>query len=177
MSIRQRGRVCRLDQLLGDSYQLLAFHELSPEYQLAIAHYMAIDGEAWDCLFSEEIARIQSPVAALRDALRTYVCEYGDTRWGLVELPADSLKAAIMADIEIKSDFETWDAYAAWYCKGVVPTHPLSERWPVILSSDDEETLRDGWHRCHCYMRRGDSTIPAVFYPEKRHALRVRFGS
>lgn len=173
MPTKQRGRVGRLDRLIGENYRLLAFRELSSEYQLAIAHYMTIDGEAWECHFSEAIAQAQSPVAALRDALNIYAHEYGDTRWGVLELPADTLKAAIMADIELKSDFDSWNAYAAWYCKGAVPNHPVSDRWPVILSSNDEETLQDGWHRCHCYLRRGDLSVPAVFYPEKRHERRA----
>jgi hypothetical protein len=39
----------------------------------------------------------------------------------------------------------------------------------VILSSSDDETLQDGWHRLHSYVRAGHADIPAVFYPEQRH--------
>ena len=56
------------------------------------------------------------------------------------------------------------DDYAAWYAEATdVPDHGPDQRWPVLLSDNDEETLVDGWHRLHSYLRAGHADIPCVF--------------
>lgn len=37
----------RHDTLVGDSYEIMPFRDLPKPYQMAIAWYMAVDGEAW----------------------------------------------------------------------------------------------------------------------------------
>jgi len=41
----------------------------------------------------------------------------------------------------------------------------------VLLSYDNYETLTDGWHRLHSYMRDGADEIPALFYPLSHHLV------
>jgi hypothetical protein len=75
------------------------------------------------------------------------------------------MKASVLGNVEIATGFATWEAYANWYAKnGDVPVYPEAERWPVILSSSDEETLDDGWHRMHAYIASEHLTVPAVFF-------------
>jgi hypothetical protein len=159
----------RMDDLAGKNYRIIAFRDLPVSHQLAIAHYMAIDGEAWDILFDASVFGAEAAKAALVATLPDYVREYGDSAWGVVDIPVDSVKRAVLADEELASSFSSWKDYAAWYCKGGIPEHGPVNRWPVILSSSDDETLQDGWHRLHSYVHAGHADIPAVFYPEQWH--------
>lgn len=153
----------RTDSLIGDRFRVLQFRNLPLSHQLAIAWYMAIDGQAWDYFIDENISEAEEVKAALVVAMPNYVREYGETLWGTADLPVDRVKTAVMADEEISSSFHSWDDYAVWY--GDVPEHGPANRWPVLLSSSDYETLQDGWHRLHSYIRAGHTDIPAVFYP------------
>jgi hypothetical protein len=51
------------------------------------------------------------------------------------------------------------------------PEHGPDDRWPVLLSDQDFETLRDGWHRFSSYVRGGHTDIPTIFPPKTRHFL------
>jgi len=193
----------RHDALVGDSYEIIPFRELPKPYQMAVAWYMAVDGEAWtdvDFLGDEEPpprpsesipkaewkklpeekwralenewhdnwkARLKELLEA---ALPEFVREYGDVPFGVATVPTDAMKASVMADDEIRDDFESWDAYQAQYNAGATaPEHGRTDRWPCIMASHEDETLQDGWHRFHSYCRAGDVDIPVVFYPEQRH--------
>jgi hypothetical protein len=84
--------------------------------------------------------------------------------------------AAVIQDPEIAGYWADWKSYHDGYCAphaGGVPDHPRTNRWPVILSSTNEETLQDGWHRLHCYVRQRARLIPAVRYPKPHHAAKL----
>ncbi len=157
----------RMDDLIsGKNYQILCFRDLPATHQLALVRNMAVDGDAWEVFYDDSCF----DNTALIDALPDYVREYGDGVWGAVTLPSGCVKKAVMADEDIESSFSCWEDYAAWYCKADdVPHHDHENRWPVILSSEDYETLLDGWHRLHCYMRDGHKDIPAIFHPDEQH--------
>ena len=150
---------CRMDDLVGDEFQIVSFRHLPVTHQLAIAHYLSIDCGSWQCFYEGD-----------EPSLGEYVREYGDQSFGVIDLPSQRVTQSVMADRELATTFTSWEQYAAWYCAaGDVPEHDSEHRWPVILSQDNEETLRDGWHRFHCYMRSGCNNIPAVFFPAERH--------
>ena len=153
----------RMNSLIGEDFRIHQFRSLPLSHQLAIAWYMAIDGQAWDCFIDENIRDEEEAKAALMAAIPNYAIKYGDTLWGTADLPVDRVITAVMADEDISSSFHGWDDYAVWY--GDVPEHGPANRWPVILSSSDDATLQDGWHRLHSYIRAGHLDIPAVFYP------------
>lgn len=155
----------RIDKLIArlTAVQEVAFRDLPLSHQLAIVQYMAVDGEAWDILF-EDSADAEAVKASLVTAMPAYVQRYGYKKWSVAVIPVDVIKEAVMADEEIAGAFACWDDYAAWYgASGCVPSHGPENRWPVILSGDDYETLADGWHRLHSYIRAGHADIPAVF--------------
>ena len=129
-----------MDDLVGDEFQILAFRDLPVTHQLAIAHYMSIDCGSWQCFYEGDKA-----------SLCEYVREYGGQLFGVIDLPSQRVTQSVMADPELATSYSSWEQYAAWYCAaGDVPEHDPEHRWPVILSQDNEETLRDGWHRFHC---------------------------
>lgn len=161
----------RLDDLLAERHQIVAFRNLAEPYQLALVHYMAVDGEAWDALSEVPYGASADEIRnAIIGALPQYVGRYGDCQFGVVALPVGDVLRSVMQDEEIRDAFSDWAHYHAWYLGcGDVPEHGPTDRWPVILSGYDDETLQDGWHRLHSYVRAGHSDIPAVFYPELRH--------
>lgn len=150
---RERNSESRLKKLVGDDYQVVAFKDLPLHYQMAIAQY-----PDWDGASKDELMAI----------LPEYIRENGEDKWGVKTLPVDAVKTAVMADEDIASSHPTWEAYAEAYCDDDVPHYGSEDRWPVILSGDDYETIYDGWHRMHSYVRSGHADIPAVFWPPKR---------
>ena len=162
----------RMDTLLGSDYSIVPFRDLPRPYQLAVGHYMAIDGEAWAEALPKNAfwpSREQQR-AGLGRALPRIVELFGDIPFGVARLPSEKLRTAIMQTIEMSQSFATWEAYHAWYIKGGdIPAHGKTNRWPVILSDFEDEFIQDGWHRLHCYLKRADDDIPAVFYPRDHH--------
>ena len=165
----------RMDRLLGDAYRILPFSALELPYQLSVAHYMAVDGEAWADILP--VWRVRLTPAEVRAELTRWMPEFvaqvGQSLFGVALLESQAVRDAVMQDAELSRDFQCWDDYHAWYNTGSVPDHPTTDRWPVILSDHNDETLQDGWHRLHCYLRRQDETIPVVFYPRERHLQRM----
>lgn len=127
----------------------MPYRKLSVPAQLAIARYMAVDGEAWTLPMNWTKRNF-------RKLLRHFRSEYGHVKFGYVILQMTELLKAIEKDgIDIGE-----------YVKGgYTPLHPKANRWPVILSGFNDETLQDGWHRLRDYLGQGAITVPAVYYP------------
>jgi hypothetical protein len=173
------------DALVGDHYELTAFRDLPEPYRLAIVHYMAVDGVAWD--LGDEGEDDPLPGAAgppgdrradrerilhrLRCAMPRLVDEHGDAAFGVASVPMSAARGHVMARGDLATDWKgDWDAYHAWYAgNGDVPDHAPAERWPCIMSGFGDEAFEDGWHRFHAYARAGHADVPVVFYPEARH--------
>lgn len=145
----------------------MPFRNLPRPAQLAMAFYMAVDGEAWP-LPPKYVPYEVSFRTIKRDfpsMLPWFVKEYGDRKFGYVEIPTEILIREIMADADIEDQFKEFADYHRWYVKhGPMPRHEPRNRWPVILSSEEDETLQDGWHRFHDYVRQGAEIIPALYY-------------
>lgn len=166
----------RLDRLIGDGWSILPFKQLELPYKLAVAYYMAVDGEAWCDVLPPWRGRATSAQVrqTLLDHMHAFDAAYGDVPFGIVMLPSQAVRDAIMESPDLSEDHQTWESYHAWYSKsGQIPNHPKDGRWPVVLADFEDELLEDGYHRLHCYLRRGDETIPAYFYPRPRHLARM----
>lgn len=154
-----QGKVCRMDDLVGKDFKILAFRDLPLSHQLSIAQFLPL----------EEGAEGETP-ASLKALLPAYLIQHGDDEWGVLNIEAERLKQSVMADEDRATGSETWEEYTAAYCAGGdVPHYDSDDRWPVLLSADNYETLLDGWHRMHSYMRSGAAHVPAIFAPEERH--------
>ncbi len=140
--------------------KVMPYRDLPVPAQLAIGWYMTVDGEAWKVPpdFSER---------PLKAVLPWLVRRYGSTRIGYVEIPTKALMDVISEDEEFgERGIRDFDDYHEWFIsQGGMPDHPRKGRWPVILSSFEEETLQDGWHRLHDYYSKGAKKIPAVYFP------------
>lgn len=164
--------VSRLDQLIGPQAELRRFGDLPRPYQLALVHYMAVDGEAWPALFTRRHRwSRRRATAILAAALPQYVDLVGSCLFGVARLSVSTVKHAVLQDPEIAGHYADWNAYrnGMWAGRSGIPNHATTRRWPVILSSTDDETLQDGWHRLHCYLAQGARFIPAVYYPQPQH--------
>jgi hypothetical protein len=135
------------------------FADLSRDAQRSMSCYMAWCGEAWDN-YGKDFIDFES-------VLDRHVEVHGDMKFGLVTIPVADLCAAIMGDEGIVDDFASFNDYHEWYLSlGNTPRHPVGSVWPVILSDFDFETLQDGWHRFHHYVRERVQEIPALYYIE-----------
>lgn len=160
---------------------IISFAELPEVAQLALAHYMSIDGEAWPIpvVLADEmdeiwlgynparrdIERERLQKEAFVNALPYYIAEYGDFQIGYHPcIPTEDMIAAVMVDLV--EGFGDWGGYHNWYvAHREMPDHNLDKvLWPVILGSWTDEVLEDGWHRFHHYVRSGVKCIPALYY-------------
>lgn len=157
--------------------RIMPYRNLPIEARHAIAYYMAIDGEAWDC--PKRLDDSWTPRGQLmtrfKRAHRFFVNRYGDQRFGYVELPTRQLVEAAWEyrqQFPIDHRFTTLDDYHRWYLsERDAPSYGKSV-WPVILngSQDDDGAglLQDGWHRFHGYVAHGVEMIPCVWYAQVR---------
>ena len=162
----------RTDALISNDYSIQRFSDMPAPYQMAIIWFMAVDGEAWDGVDLSSLSW-DDPKSELIRLIPEYVALYGETLFGSAVLSASVIQESIMGDCEIAEDFSSWEEYHSSFLAAGAPEHPESDRWPLILSGDDGETLRDGWHRFHSYVRDGATVIPCVFFPEDRHLSAV----
>jgi hypothetical protein len=162
-------RTKKLIQTFGG--EVMQFRNLPIPAQLAIAWYMAVDGEAWELPSEYYQASVQElKELGFRSFLPWIRRKYGSKKFGYVEIPMEVLIKQVMRDEWMKEDFhqmKDFEQYHRWYVKqGGMPNHSTTQLWPVILSSDyNEETLQDGWHRLNDYYRKGVEVVPAVYFP------------
>lgn len=160
----------RMDTLIGESYSIQKFADLPQHYQMAIAWYNVMECEGWEDISTPEWETDAEAKAGLAALLPKYVEKYGEDLFGTITLSANALTASVMRDEDIADSYQSWDDYHTDYVRGGdVQAHPKANRWPVLLSYDNYETLWDGWHRFHSYIRDGDVEIPAIFHPMDHH--------
>jgi hypothetical protein len=155
--------------------QVMPFAQLPQEAQLSMAHYMALDGEAWhpSPQFEDKAYRHPSNrgwfTRHLKADLPHYIAKYGKERFGLVQIPMAKLTEAVWlsSPSDLQKDFAGFDEYHEWYVSNNDTPEHNGSRWPVILASDQDEeaVLQDGWHRFHSYYRDHARIVPALYYP------------
>lgn len=166
--------------------RIVLYRDLTIESQMAIAHYMAIDGEAWDTTRELENAfekhRSRFPSAkATASKLATkawaetfakfipyYVKKYGHLDFGYVEIPTTVLCDTILKhNPDLKEYFSFTSYHKTYDARGYKHQATSDKPWPVILHCED--ILQDGWNRFHQYVKRKLPTVPAVWYPHKQN--------
>jgi len=152
----------------------VAYKNLPRSHQLAIAHYMAIDGEAWEVEYEFEGGGSGYIKDQLKKALPLFIKKYGRCRFGIDEVSPVLLIEKIMKLEHIQKDFGSFNEYHKWYKKNcTIPRHNKINRWPCVMDSTTDliynGVLEDGWHRFHRYIEAGHKTIPCVFYLPKEN--------
>jgi hypothetical protein len=156
--------------------KVVPFSQLPESHQRAVAHYMAVDGEAWplyeDLAKGLPVGTPQWSQQYLDRAMPRYLAdpEIAGTPFGMTEIPMQHLTRAIMdKNHDVNGLGGDWDKYHAWYCnRGDMADHDVSKPlWPVFLDRYYPDVLQDGWHRLHDYYRKGVQSVPAVFYPDR----------
>jgi len=162
-------RTERLAKTFGG--KIMLYKDLPIPAQLAIAHYMAIDGEAW--ALPELVTHVWSTrkiKSHLPKMLPYFRAKYGKTKFGYVHIPMEALIDSIVNDENFVAIEQSEDDFRARLGKSSVgfriPNHPTTNRWPIILSSNDYETIQDGWHRLGAYYKQVLAPVPAVYYHE-----------
>lgn len=161
---------------------VLPYRDLPRPHQLAIAHYMSIDGDGWDFVndnwrkhpywkkdfhTNKDQENYDNYVfRTMKKNIGHFIQKYGKTMFGIGELPTDVAVSKIVFGWP-SPKITTPEAYKVWVKANTgIPKHPKNNKWPVILDSyyDGNNLLQDGWHRFNCYLLRGDKTIPFVYY-------------
>lgn len=177
------------EALFDNDFEILQFKNIYKSAQLAMAWYMAVDGEAWSDIWKdvslpywkdsfsnpEYHAEMRS---LLENALPSLIDKYGDVEFGIGHWPTSEIILSIAHDEQILADQsaqhtletykpgrETGSALNGYYRT----SYPEENRWPVILSNFDDETLQDGWKRFSLYTQSGYSHTPVIFYPNEWH--------
>lgn len=167
--------------------EVLKYRDLPKEAQLAIAQYMAVDGEAW--LFEDTVLfegledrpvgcspadslriqdRNQNKIAGqIEEILPTIIERKGDSEFGIVDvLTKELIREMWGTNSLLVEEYDTFEEYHEWFVSsdsGYMRDNPT---WPVILSSFDDELLQDGWHRFHSYVKIGAEKITCIWYPD-----------
>ncbi len=154
--------------LFDQGFEIVRYRDLSRPYQLAIAWYMAIDGEAWNDLIPFEehtIPEYSTDVDAWRnlmlrlldEAMPKFLESYGDVEFGVGLWSTENLLRSIVDDSDV--DGTTFKEFRDSYKKpirGLASSYYEEEkRWPSILSGFSDETFQDGWNRFHTYVSNG----------------------
>ena len=169
--------------------KVVAFKDMPKPYQMAIAWYMAVDGEAWDIFYSapDNNVSYEKHTKALRAWMSRnmdlYVSRYGKKKFGMLTVPmADFARLAYEYSVTAHSDLfeveyiKSFEDYHKWYMKqskGEFKLH-TETTWPGILNDfekDESGILQDGWHRFNTYYKKGLKKMPLVYYPYQRRLI------
>jgi hypothetical protein len=164
----------RRDALIGSDYQILPFSQLPVPYQLAVAWYMGMEGDAWEVDIEGAQTDTTDPMVAFEASLPRFVEAYGHERFGITTITAQQAKDGLMSNTDIAQDFQSFEDYQKWYLDHCdVPEYGEEGRWPVILGYGDDEVLYDGYHRLHSYLRADHADVPVIFFPDRKHLQNV----
>lgn len=153
----------RLNVIMKENFQAQKFENLSIPCQSAIIWYMAIDGCAWDKVDLSSFTNDEDIKKSLTSLIPQYIKHYGKIEFYFGIIDVEVVKKSVMNDEDISSEFSSWHEYHNWYLSlGDMPNHPKKDKWPIILSSDDHETIHDGWHRFHSYAKNNEKHIPVI---------------
>ncbi len=139
----------------------IKFKDLQPTAKYAMAHYMAIDGEAWELspLINKAVGKSLKTIKnSLIKSIGFYTKLYGNKKFGFVNLPTQ----------EFLSFF-----YNGSYPKAKELHEKRKVIWPIIISLNEVDEynplpVEDGWHRLSDYVTMGLKTIPCLYYLESQ---------
>lgn len=167
--------------LFNNDFGIKTFAELDRVSQLAIAWYMGIDGEAWEEFMhfdehtwpdvKEDYSGWKSKMLEIIDqALPEILKRHGQRNYGVGTWPASDLLASVADDETFQRPVsEITEMFNKEIELYHTTRYPHENRWPVIMSSREDETFEDGWHRFHIYVSNGHPDIPIIFFPEDWH--------
>lgn len=148
--------------------EILAYRNLSPPAQCALAHYRAIDRNDWERPASIPFlmkARTPQFIKTLRRARIDFVRRHGDEEFGVVTFPRQVAIDLCWATMEPYQNYPSFAKYHRWYLGHVTDKHPPEDRWPAILDWQGAAFLQDGWHRFHRYLDLGVEELEFLYYP------------
>lgn len=94
--------------------------------------------------------------------------------FGVASIPMEMMQLQVMNDPGRRIDFSCFSEYHEFFMRPSVegkrvPHHSVRKMWPVFLSgrNRERETIVDGWHRFHAYVRAGAKKIPLIWYADE----------
>jgi hypothetical protein len=144
--------------------KVIYFKYLPMPHKLAIAWYMAIDGDAWRLPFDSYWADTDTNKLKRLFIKNVYKFDeqYGNKKFGVINIPVEVCKEEVMKHLQ--GDFKTFNDYHTWYVSHSREKHTRRNAWPCILSDFKGEFFQDGWHRFHRYIDLKMENIPCICY-------------
>ena len=158
------------------------FRDLPTNHQMAVIWYMYCDGNAWVPPYDDAIGfqsdwkkQERDTKREIRTHLQKWINQYGDTEWGMAEIPTlalvDYVWRCLITHGTWNEEFDSWKEYHEWYYQDALrksgKRHNMKDRWPCIWSLDlgygVTDPIEDGWHRFHAYVRANHSTVPVIY--------------
>lgn len=148
---------------------MVCYRDMPETHQLAIAHYMSVDGAAWaynhpafeDWLWGEgtpyEPQMRLEMLEDLRKFLPRFIEHFGGVPFGMADLPCQDLQEVIKECNPYYEESDFLNAVSQIRGSYETPT------WPSILH-DSEEILQDGWTRFHDRISLKIEMTPVVWY-------------
>lgn len=142
-----------------DFLKTVSFQELPFEYQKSLIIYM-YEGPVVDWSIDQRIDEIAKNDELIKILINDYMSvgrnKNKSFAYGLV--PMDILTK----EISDRLGFETFEEYHRFY--NDKETNHGKSVYPVIIDSDNEELIEDGWHRFHYYYSIGIKEVPVVMF-------------
>lgn len=169
MELKQFAFCPPLRNLLLKNGTILPFKSLPKTHQMAIAHYMCVDGAAWaaddenrkafpDWKWGEgtphQPRRRLIMLRDLKTFMPRFVQHFGDELFGMAKIPTQDL-------LKIITEYNPYYSHDDFSTE--VQGSYIKPTWPSILH-DSEEILEDGWTRFHDRIALGIKTTPVVWY-------------
>lgn len=170
-------------QLYEQGFEIVKFRELPMSHQMAICWHMTVDGSAWsdvidydkhsmpDSADSSDAILDKAHKSILQQHMPDFLDRYGDLEFGVATWKTNALLETVASD-EGFSDMgldRTREHFQQTITGYHITAYSPVDRWPIIMSDEDYETIHDGWHRFQIYVSNGHTDIPVIFHPSEWH--------
>lgn len=120
---------------------------------------------AWDVWMRDSPHRSKNQEnRCLKRSMSFFRFYYGRRMFGTCVVSMKMLCDTIMSNDFNDCDmpFKTFSEYHSYYASyNPIPNH--KEHWPVVLCDYTGQSLKDGYHRLHCYYKRGLKRVKCIY--------------
>ena len=161
--------------------KVMAFKDLPMGAKMAMAWYMAVDGEAWalpknwtrggNGEWSEKLQ--EHAKKQLAKNMDYFDKEYGKKKFGLAMVPREEVEAIMFKGLQWRAKSEgapSYTSFSAWLkaytedYSGGIPNHKTADYPSIFGDFKDDLLLQDGWHRFACYCKKKVKVLPFIYY-------------
>ncbi|MEZ8293481.1 hypothetical protein AB6D11_06460 [Vibrio splendidus] len=143
----------------------ISFSNLPFATQKVLVNFMAIRGDAWSDLISENLWELGKwDNCHWRLVIGEVEKKQGSKLFKVFEIPTTLLTEHIYKTcLEVNSDHDSWQEYHEWYlCFDPKSVAVDTQCCPPCIYMDNEDVMEDGWDTLHSYVALDSKSIPLV---------------